>query len=133
MIGRGCFNNFIGSAGGTQSHSGTATYTSRSEKSTVDTSKSSMKRPSCRRESASADEEEDDDGKRRKKNGDKRTGPDSEKYFACPFHKFNPLKYCCNSVDGFKFRSCAGPGFPSIARLKWVHCAEHLIPSGEAN
>lgn len=38
--------------------------------------------------------------------------------FACPFNKFDPEKYCPNSTSGAKFRSCIGPGFPSISRLK---------------
>jgi hypothetical protein len=38
--------------------------------------------------------------------------------FACPFNKFDPERYCPNPTSGAKFRSCIGPGFPSIARLK---------------
>ncbi len=38
--------------------------------------------------------------------------------FACPFNKFDAERYCPNPTSGAKFRSCIGPGFPSIARLK---------------
>ncbi len=38
--------------------------------------------------------------------------------FACPFRKFDAYKYSCNVTTGAKYRTCVGPGFMSIARLK---------------
>ena len=38
--------------------------------------------------------------------------------FACPFHKFNPQKYCVNDQTGQDYRTCWRPGFESISRLK---------------
>ena len=61
----------------------------------------------------------DDDDQNNKKRGSKELKRlDREQRFACPFHKFDPRKYCSNDIDGFKYRACAGPGFTSIARLK---------------
>lgn len=61
------------------------------------------------------------DGSRDK--GNKRSCPgverqDSGNLFACPFHKYDPEKYCSNPTWGVKYRSCMGPGFTTIARLK---------------
>ncbi|KAI9732839.1 MAG: hypothetical protein M1834_003777 [Cirrosporium novae-zelandiae] len=48
--------------------------------------------------------------------------------FACPFHKFDPRKYCCSNSDSRKYRACAGPGFESIARLKQHLKRTHKSP-----
>jgi hypothetical protein len=50
-------------------------------------------------------------------------GPKSQKFspllrFACPFHQYDPLKYSPNNLMGIKYRSCAGPGFKTIAKVK---------------
>lgn len=37
--------------------------------------------------------------------------------YACPFHQSEPAKYSSNNRT---FRSCAGPGFPSIHRVKYI-------------
>ncbi len=61
----------------------------------------------------------EDDGDRRG-NRDKKT-PKIEADslpLACPFHKYNPGKYCANSDTGKLYRSCAGPGFSSVSRLR---------------
>lgn len=41
-----------------------------------------------------------------------------ERCFACPFFKYDPRKYSCTSKKRCKYRTCAGPGFESISRLK---------------
>lgn len=38
--------------------------------------------------------------------------------FACPFHKHNPQKYCTNKATGRRFRTCAGPGWDTVSRVK---------------
>ena len=48
--------------------------------------------------------------------------------FACPFNKYDPEKYCPSSYDGAKFRSCIGPGFPTISRLKQHLKRTHSAP-----
>jgi hypothetical protein len=76
-----------------------------------------------------ADREEDDDeeGDRRntKNPGDNSdTGPSAtHPRFACPFHKQDPMKYRVqhDAADNSKkldYRTCAGPGFRNIQRLK---------------
>lgn len=59
----------------------------------------------------------DDQGKnnRRKRS---RNGESLGKLYACPFYKYDARKYACGTESRSKFRSCTGPGFPSIARLK---------------
>ncbi|KAH7312919.1 hypothetical protein BKA65DRAFT_558140 [Rhexocercosporidium sp. MPI-PUGE-AT-0058] len=59
------------------------------------------------------DEDEDEDGN----SGNKKR---FVKRFACPFFKRNPDYYSCNGPTG-QYRTCMGPGFTDITRLK-----EHL-------
>ncbi|KAH7343059.1 hypothetical protein BKA65DRAFT_552670 [Rhexocercosporidium sp. MPI-PUGE-AT-0058] len=77
--------------------------------------------------------EEEDDDEEEENNGSKGMGDPSSgsnlrqvPRLACPFHKFNPSKYCIQhgSTENSKrtsYRSCSGPGFKNIQRLK-----EHL-------
>lgn len=63
----------------------------------------------------------DDKGAKRKKENPKGSSPsgkDRNILFACPFHKNDPLKYRASHQSGIDFRSCAGPGFQTISRLK---------------
>ena len=46
------------------------------------------------------------------------TVDDETRLFACPLHKYDSEKYSCNNITGSKFRTCTGPGFTTIARLK---------------
>jgi hypothetical protein len=39
---------------------------------------------------------------------------------ACPYHKRDPVTYSCNELYGVKYRTCAGPGFRSVGRVKYV-------------
>ncbi|KAH7399881.1 hypothetical protein BKA64DRAFT_467995 [Cadophora sp. MPI-SDFR-AT-0126] len=74
-------------------------------------------------DSGSSNEGGDDDGS----GGSKRTrmdGPSldvSPRKFACPYFRQNPIKHT-------KFRSCAGPGFDSIHRVKEHVLRQHRIP-----
>jgi hypothetical protein len=77
---------------------------------------------------ADEEDEEDDDDENTRDPKDLRGSPDTGSVLlrlACPFHKLDPTKYCIQheAVDGSKkteYRSCEGPGFKSIQRLKFV-------------
>lgn len=55
------------------------------------------------------------DGERQGKRPKPLDSEDEHTLFACPFHKFDPRKYCSSSR---KYHTCAGPGFASISRLR---------------
>lgn len=92
--------------------SGTISHSSNSEK--PDTSKN-KKRQVRRHERPPGD---DDDGKRRKKNGKDPESRDQSVRYACPFFKYNSAKYSTNNSTGMTYRTCTGPGFNAISRLK---------------
>jgi hypothetical protein len=60
----------------------------------------------------------DDDQEKDSRRKRSRSGESFGKLYACPFYKYDPRKYACGTESRSKFRSCTGPGFPSIARLK---------------
>ena len=67
----------------------------------------------------SADEDENEDRRReRKLSLWKHSQGDTPRLFACPFHKYDPFKYRPTTETGSKYRTCVGPGFKSISRLK---------------
>lgn len=52
---------------------------------------------------------------------------------ACPFHKFDPMKYGIQHLTPVSsrkdtYRACAGPGFKTIQRLKYVQSFLHCGP-----
>ncbi|KAM0798476.1 hypothetical protein BDR22DRAFT_374189 [Usnea florida] len=49
--------------------------------------------------------------------------------FACCFHKYDAQKYCCNGDTGSKYRSCGGPGFSKISKLKQHLKRIHRAPT----
>jgi hypothetical protein len=62
---------------------------------------------------------EDDEPEDRKKRTSRTGAADGgDRLFACPFYKYDPMKYTCTNSTRTKYRTCAGPGFDSIARLK---------------
>jgi hypothetical protein len=62
---------------------------------------------------------EDDESEDRKKRTSRSGAVDrDDRLFACPFYKYDPRKYTCTNSTRTKYRTCAGPGFDSIARLK---------------
>lgn len=65
-------------------------------------------------------EDEDDHPSKRPKCLTKPIGDRLEsKKFACPFHQHNPRKYGVNlRSNDADYRSCAGPGWKSVARIK---------------
>ncbi len=58
---------------------------------------------------------EGNDGERQGKRPNSLGSGNEHTLFACPFHKFDPRKYCSSSR---KYHTCAGPGFASISRLR---------------
>lgn len=60
----------------------------------------------------------DDNGKRRRKEPSKSNDCGPGRLLACPFHQYDPCKYCANQDTGATYRACAGPGFASISRMK---------------
>ena len=61
----------------------------------------------------------DGNDEKKRKTKSSNTGDDGqERLFACCFHKHNAQKYCSNGDTGSKYRSCAGPGFSKISKLK---------------
>jgi len=76
------------------------------------------------------EEDDDEDGDRGDRRNTKNPGdssdirpPATHPRFACPFHKQDPAKYRVqhDAVDNSKkpdYRTCAGPGFRNIQRLK---------------
>ena len=58
------------------------------------------------------------DEKKRKTKSSNSGDDGQERLLACCFHKHNARKYCSNSDTGLKYRTCAGPGFSKISKLK---------------
>ena len=58
------------------------------------------------------------DGKKRRTSPPDTANCEPDLQLACPFHKYDPVKYCPNIDGGVKYRTCLGPGFPTISRLK---------------
>lgn len=63
------------------------------------------------------DEESDARRKRRKVSTINSTTPLETRTLACPFYKHNPLRY---NPSTMRFRTCAGPGWDSISRLRYL-------------
>lgn len=103
--------------------------TSRSSRSQLEPSDSSNngstencngKRKNQGREPSPGDNKDNNNNNEKKRRGNPNDGRGSESdpLFACPFQKFDSRKYCPNLDTGIKFRSCSGPGFTSISKLK---------------
>ena len=60
----------------------------------------------------------DGNDNRRNRSGSSPDDGNKDRLYACPFFKYNPWKYTCTTSTRSKYRTCAGPGFVSIARLK---------------
>ncbi len=75
-------------------------------------------------EDNSGEDDEDDNRDPHGISGDPETGSRTPLLrLACPYHKKNPAKYCIQhgTDDNSKktdYRSCEGPGFKNIQRLK---------------
>lgn len=65
-------------------------------------------------------DEDENDGRKKRSRGEPDSLVDGDgRLYACPFFKYDPRKYNCNSSTGKKYRTCAGPGWNKIARLKY--------------
>ena len=72
-----------------------------------------------RGDDSSANEEDDDNKRKRPKCSSPRLASDDiPLQYACPFHKYDPLKYRPTADAGSRYRTCVGPGFKSISHLK---------------
>lgn len=91
----------------------------RGHATTNDSSRKSGKRPWRATNPAPSDGEDEnddhDDRSQKKPSAKNYKIREQEKPYACPFHKYNPLKYCATSS---RYHSCAGPGFLAMHRLK---------------
>lgn len=72
------------------------------------------------------DGEDEDEGGAAGLNGQPSPPYGAQFLLACPFHKRNPLKYgiqhgYAGAGEKTYYRSCAGPGFKNIQRLKFVY------------
>jgi hypothetical protein len=74
------------------------------------------------------DEDDDEDDEEEGKSPSDKPGASSAiplPRLACPFHKLNPAKYGIHHAQDqhskkVDYRTCAGPGFKSIQRLKYI-------------
>lgn len=95
-------------------------YTSTQAQQMDTADQSSTKEGKRRMQDRDSPPPDDNDGKRKKASpkGSSSEGKIGRPLLACPFHKNDPLKYRANHESGIDFRSCAGPGFQTISRLK---------------
>jgi hypothetical protein len=64
-------------------------------------------------------DEDENDGRKKRSRGEPDHLVDGDgRLYACPFFKYDSRKYNCNSSTVKKYRTCAGPGWSNIARLK---------------
>ena len=82
-----------------------------------DTSQIKSKKRTRSRNSSPPDS---NDGRRKRRIPLSKLNIDQNRHLACPFNKYDPVKYCGNISTGSKYRTCASPGFSDIRRLKWV-------------
>lgn len=71
--------------------------------------------------------EEDNDARRKRRRVSARntTSSTGTKALACPFYKHDPLRYSPQNDDinsAMRYRTCAGPGWESISRLRYSFC-----------
>ena len=109
-----------------QGGQGSRESSSSSTEQTITTNRLIGEPPGTRRKRSDKegeDPEDEDDGKyKRPRNQNSDDGHSTkERYFACPFHKFDASTYGSGNVDprvGLKYRSCGPPGWPNIGKLK---------------
>lgn len=67
------------------------------------------------------DDEEKNDHKKRKMSQNSLTIKSGvSKRYACHFHQYDPSRYCSNDSTGHKYRTCGGPGWEDVHRIKYV-------------
>jgi hypothetical protein len=114
-----------GSEPGSSSNTGKQPGSSAQQSQTCSSIRAGKKRAGERDPSS---EGEDDGNQKRHKNSlltSSATG--RPRLLACPFNKHDPNIYspCNEDKDlAYKFRCCGGPGWPTVARLKYVFMAK---------
>jgi hypothetical protein len=114
-----------GSESGPSSNTGKQSSSSAQQSQTCSSIRAGKKRA---RERDQSSEGEDDGNQKRHKNSlltSSATG--QPRLLACPFNKHDPNIYspCNKDKDlAYKFRCCGGPGWPTVARLKYVFMAK---------
>ena len=99
--------------------SGSDLSTTQSYQITTESSSGSSRRNGKRRmQDRGSPPPGDGNGKRRSRGGSDADAQSKSRPFACPMHKHDPHKYSLNSGRGAMYRSCLGPGFLRISRLK---------------
>lgn len=71
------------------------------------------------------DEETNATRKRRRVSATNSTLSSETKVLACPFYKHDPQRYSPQNKDiysAMRYRTCAGPGWESISRLRYIRC-----------
>ncbi len=101
----------------TSSGSGPSGTLSQDSASKVPTSVENGKRRMRGRRSSRGDDD-DSNGKRRKKIGSNPDPHHQSPRYACPFHKYDAGKYSVKTSITVMYRTCSGPGFTAISRLK---------------
>lgn len=105
-----------GSRGQRQSQS-TATFSKIAAKTSFSTASTNMGKGSRHDNNADEDDSEEDAPKRRPRESHKDSKMDGPR-LACPFNRNDAFFFQANKLNGTTFRSCAGPGFKDISRLK---------------
>jgi hypothetical protein len=118
------------SAGAAETNSSKTNTSNELNHDSKSNSRKRQRRPGSASQSRGADDEEEDDeeGDEEGKSPSDKTGSESAvplPRLACPFHKLNPAKYSIHHGEDQNskktdYRSCAGPGFKSIQRLKYT-------------
>ena len=98
-------------------NSGTANDANSVRKSSSD--KMADQKPSKRRREDEESPSRNDSDRKRKGNAPFSQGHHGQcNLFACPFNKYDPRRYRISQTTGTRYRTCPGPGFATIARLK---------------
>lgn len=113
------------SPSGTTNHTGTGSSPASHSTSTLRTSSSGhCSIGSKRKQGSSGQDDEDTCVSKRTKSNQAAYPPELGRPFACHFHKRWPTKYCARrdmnltQNERKKWRSCAGPGYCELRRIK---------------
>ena len=115
-------------SGRTSSSDGAKSSCSADQVSEAPSSISAGKKRAQDRDLSEAD---DDSSQKRHKRSFLTPSTTPARLFACPFYKNDPKTYSqSNEAQGMahKFRTCGGPGWPTVARLKEHLYRVHVIP-----
>lgn len=108
-----------GLIGAVQEHTGPSASAPSKLNPFLDSSQPSSGQKRRREDRDSTPPKDGQEGKRKRHQQSPASGKE-ERLLACSFHKNDCTMYSCNTINGPKYRACAGPGFKSISRLKYV-------------